>query len=251
MKARRPRRLTDSERRLVESNRGLVRVIALHVAAGVPIHVPVDDLEGSGILGLIDAAMKYDPCRNVPFRFYARARIHGAMIDYLRTIDWLSRDYRTRHNKVEKAIETLHAELKREPSDEEIASRMGLSIEDWHNFTFHLRCGSEMQMAFPDDERTGDFVPDHGGDPNLWTGHLVQQEELHSVLRSAIAALPPRYREALDFYYKDGLTMKEIGGELGINESRVSQIHKRALELLKAILEKRGISSLQAFGAAA
>lgn len=248
MKARRPRRLTDSEKRLVESNRGWVRDIAIHVAACVPIHIPVEDLASAGVLGLIDAAMRYDPARLVPFHPYAKARVRGAMMDYLRTLDWLSRGYRTRLNKIEKATEELHVRLRREPTDEEIAAHMGIRLKDWHAFTFCLY-GTEMSLAFYDGDGLEQL--DHVGDPALWTDRLVYHEELRRTLRSALAVLPPRYRAALDFYYIDGLTMKEIGHELGINESRVSQIHTRALELLKATLEKRGIPSLQAFGAAA
>jgi len=203
---------------LVASHLWLVRGIARNVQSKLPRHLELDDLIEDGVLGLIAAARRYQPGLGVPFPLYARHRIRGAIVDGLRRMDHLSRDSRSKAKRAEREHEAVSIDGRIRAAGQQDA------------------CGGRIALA-------ADGVPEPvagtGWQPDVVAGH----EELSATLREAISALPTRYGEIVALYHWRGLTMREIGQSYGINESRVSQIHKRALELMAASLRSKGITS--------
>ena len=208
---------------LVTTHLWLVRAVAKKVLDRLPSHVDLNDLIGDGVFGLIAAAQRYDPGRGVSFPLYAKHRIHGAIIDGLRRMDHLSRDSRSKAKKSEQERDATSA--------------------DWRACTAaHDAQGNE--IAFAGGAGAGAPKPVAGMSwrPDVMASH----EELSATLCSAMRTLPARYSEIVAFYHWRGLTMLEIGRSYGINESRVSQIHKRALEIMAASLRSKGITSCAA-----
>jgi RNA polymerase sigma factor for flagellar operon FliA len=203
----------------------LVKAIAIRVHENLPVHLDLDDLVHAGILGLFDAATKYDEQKMVSFSSYAKHRIKGAILDSLRQLDWASRDLRRRHKQIENLTRELTSELQRSPSEAELAERMGVEVERWRQMVLELRnVGLISASTRP-----------------------AEQEDMPAPDFPAMKTLPERYQKVVFLYYSNEMTMKEIGGVLGINESRVSQIHKIALEKMAGVLHEAGIQSSSAF----
>ncbi len=225
----------------------LVRVIAVRVHANLPVYVELEDLVHAGVLGLIDAVAKYNPSKEVAFSSYAKHRIKGAILDSLRQLDWASRDLRRRQRQADVAAHELTAELKRLPTEEELASRMGIEVEHWRRLAVEMHNSGVISAS----SRTGDQedlpAPDFPAKPETRPDTICVRSQMRSVLTTAIKTLPERYQRVVMLYYSGEMTMKEIGGLMGINESRVSQIHKAALERMAAALEQSGIRSSQEF----
>ncbi len=225
----------------------LVKAIAIRVHESIPVHVELDDLVHAGILGLFDAATKFDSTKQVAFSSYAKHRIKGAILDSLRQLDWASRDLRRRHKQVEQVTRELHATLQRNPTEDELAERMGVDVARWRQMAMDLRTvglvsasarnGDNDDMPPPDFPSRSDHQPDS----------ICAREQLRSKLDVAMQCLPERYQRVVVMYYRNDMTMKEIGGVLGINESRVSQIHKSALEKMASALHNAGITSSSVF----
>jgi len=216
----------------------LVKYVAGRVAVGLPQNVDQADLVSYGIFGLIDAIEKFDLERGYKFETYAIARIKGAIIDELRSIDWVPRSVRTKARSLEKAYAKLEASLHRTPTDEELAAELGMS-------------GSQLQTAFSqisfiglvaldemiggdrgggDGMTLGDTIPDAGDGPMA----AYEVEEMRQILAQAINDMPEREKIVLTLYYYEGLTLAEIGEVLGVTESRVCQIHTKSVIHLRA-----------------
>ncbi len=233
--------------RVVLEHLPLVKAIAVRVHENLPVHVEVDDLVHAGILGLFDAASKYDPEKQVAFSSYAKHRIKGAILDSLRQLDWASRDMRRRHKQVEAATRDLAVELKRNPTEEEVAKRLGMDVNRWRTMMLDLRNVGLISASTRGNEGDDLPAPDFPGKPETQPDSMCAHEQLRDVLGIAMKTLPERYQKVVVLYYTNEMTMKEIGGILGINESRVSQIHKSALEKMASALESAGIHSMEAF----
>ncbi len=233
--------------RVVLEHLPLVRVIAVRVHENLPVHVDLDDLVHAGIMGLFDAATKFDADKNVAFSSYAKHRIKGAILDSLRQLDWASRDLRRRHKQVEQATRDLAGELQRNPTEAEIAQRMGVEVDRWRQMMLDLRNVGLVSASTRAQENDDMPAPDFPTHPDSHPDTMCAKEELKSLLRTALETLPERYQRVVLLYYANELTMKEIGNMLGINESRVSQIHKAALEKMANALGQAGISSAAAF----
>ncbi len=205
---------------LVIGHLGLVRGIAKKMQGTLPRHLELNDLIEDGVLGLITAAQRYKPGFGVPFPLYAKHRIHGAIVDGLRRMDHLSRDARSKAKRVEREREL--------PSAERRGCAAGQNA-----------CGGLIGLT---DGGVPEPIAGTAWQPDVAARH----EELSATLREAISALPARYGEIVALYHWRGLTMREIGESYGINESRVSQIHKRALELMAMSLRSKGITSCAA-----
>lgn len=237
----------DTERRdqLVLEHLSLVRAIAVRVYENLPMHVELEDLIHAGILGLFDAATKYDDTKQVVFRGYAKHRIKGAILDSLREMDWASRDLRRRHKKLEEVTREFASVMERQPTEVEIADKMGMSLERWREVAIELRMvgflSASSRSVDNEDGPAPEFPAAPDSNPDVMTG----QRQLKSVLATAMSVLPERYQEVIHFYYNGGKTMREIGQQLGVNESRVSQIHKAALERMAESLQACGISSAE------
>jgi RNA polymerase sigma factor FliA len=225
----------------------LVKAIAVRVHENLPVHVDLDDLVHAGILGLFDAATKYDATKNVAFSSYAKHRIKGAILDSLRQLDWASRDLRRRHKRVEAIARDLMADLQRNPTEAEMAERMGVHVERWRQMMVDMRTVGLVSASGRNNDQEDMPAPDFPAGPETQPDHLCAREQLRLVLREAIQTLPNRYQKVVLMYYSRDMTMKQIGGALGINESRVSQIHKLALEKMAVALQTAGINSSEAF----
>ncbi len=233
--------------RVVLEHLPLVKAIAVRVHENLPVHVDLDDLVHAGILGLFDAASKYNPEKQVVFSSYAKHRIKGAILDSLRQLDWASRDMRRRHKQVEAATRDLAATLQRAPTEAEIADKLGMDVDRWRNMMLDLRNVGLISASTRSNENEDLPAPDFPSNPETQPDSICAREQLRAVLGDAMKTLPERYQKVVSLYYTGEMTMKEIGGILGINESRVSQIHKSALEKMQVALQSNGITSSHAF----
>jgi RNA polymerase sigma factor FliA len=224
----------------------LVGAIAAHIQRSLAVHVELDDLTHAGVMGLFDAATKYRTDKNVAFPTYAKHRIRGAILDSLRQMDWASRDLRRRFKQMETATRDLRVKLQREPTDAEVASTMGLDLRRWHALLADFRTLG-LAVARLRSEREDQTLPDKPCSPADCPDQQFAKTELRETLGTALEKLPARYRQVVKLYYEGNLTMKEIGGILGVNESRVSQIHKSALQRMHMALDECGIRSAAAF----
>lgn len=213
----------------------LVKFVAGRVGAGLPSSVDRSDLVSYGIFGLIDAIDKYDLERGVKFETYAINRIRGAILDELRALDWAPRSLRARARELERSVAELEHRLQRAPSEEEIASHMGVKIDVLLDTMAEISSAGlvaldEMLSPGRDKATVRDLLPDpRGVDPEA----AFQEEESKRALAEAINRLPDRERLVLTLYYYEGLTLSEIGEVLGVTESRVCQIHTKSVMSLR------------------
>jgi RNA polymerase sigma factor FliA len=228
--------------RIVLEHLPLVKAIAIRVHENLPVHVDLDDLIHAGVLGLFDAVEKYDNGKNVQFHSYAKHRIKGAILDSLRQMDWASRDLRRRQKQVESVTRELSTKLGRNPQETEVAQEMGVGMDRWRRMQIELRTIGVVS-ATPAGEGDRDRMQECAATDDYQPDRMCERRELRSKLAEAIGSLPDRYQKVVLLYYTNDLTMKEIGEVLGVNESRVSQIHKTALKRMAGVLQGEGISS--------
>jgi RNA polymerase sigma factor for flagellar operon FliA len=216
----------------------LVKYVAGRVAVGLPANIEQADLISYGIFGLIDAIDKYELTRGIKFETYAISRIRGAIIDELRAIDWVPRSVRFKAREVEKAYTSLENKLKRPPSDVEIAEEMGVSIDELNNIYSQL---STVSLVALDELMT---VEGQKGDRLSLVETLedtratspieaFETEEMKGILTDAINRLPEREKIVVTLYYYEGLTLAQIGQVLGVTESRICQMHTKAVLALR------------------
>ena len=223
----------------------LVKAIAARVHENLPVHVDLDDLIHAGVLGLFDAVSKFDSRKKVEFHSYAKHRIKGAILDSLRQLDWASRDLRKRQKQIDAATGSLASTLGRNPNEGEVAAKLGISAERLRRIQMELRHVGQVSISQRDDldqERPQEFP----ATPELQPDRICERRELKSTLARAIKTLSARYQKVVFLYYTNEMTMKEIGSLLGVNESRISQIHKTALRKMAQALESEGIRSAEA-----
>ena len=233
--------LTSDERsQYIEKYAPLIRYVAERLASRLPPHVEKDDLVSSGILGLIDAVDKFDHNRNIQFKTYAEFRIKGAMLDELRSLDWVPRSIRKKSSRVEKAYQTLEMELGRPATDEEAAQALGMDMENFHRLLHEVRGVSMVDIeAFRGTTQNRTDLFELLADENQEDALAVLGfSEVRTVIAEAISGLPEKERLVVSMYYYDELTMKEIGEVLDYTESRISQLHTKALLRLKARLRR-------------
>jgi RNA polymerase sigma factor FliA len=231
---------------IVLDHLSLVKAIAIRVHENLPVHVELDDLVHAGVLGLFDAVTKYDSCKNVAFSAYAKHRIKGAILDSLRQLDWASRDLRRRQKQVDAATRSLSMKLERTPTEAEVAAEMGVTVERWREMAVDLRTVGLVSPTAANEQET-DRTEEFPADPGMEPDRICGRRELHSTLARAMETLPTRYQRVVSLYYTREMTMKEIGDMMGVNESRVSQIHKTALKKMAVVLQSEGIHSAAAF----
>jgi RNA polymerase sigma factor FliA len=216
----------------------LVKYVAGRVAVGLPQNVEQSDLVSYGIFGLIDAIDKFDPGRGYKFETYAIARIKGAILDELRSIDWVPRSIRAKARAIEKAYSKLEGELHRTPSDEEVARELGMSDDQLQltlgQISFVGLVALDEMLSVGGDRgesiTLGDTIADSGEGPVA----AYEVEEMRHILAEAINRMPEREKIVLTLYYYEGLTLAEIGQVLGVTESRVCQIHTKAVLQLRS-----------------
>jgi RNA polymerase sigma factor for flagellar operon FliA len=227
--------------RLVVAYSPLVKFIAGRMASGLPSHVEEADLISYGLIGLIGAIERFDPEREIKFETFAVARVKGAIIDELRSLDWVPRSVRARARDVEKAHAKLEGELQRAPTDEEMAAKLEMTVEEFQESLLSIANSSVLALddlwTFADPEGGGgqisvlDTLQDPGAiDPEA----EAQTSELKDRLADSIESLPERERLVIALYYYENLTLREIGEVLGVTESRVSQLHTKAVLALRS-----------------
>jgi RNA polymerase sigma factor for flagellar operon FliA len=222
--------------RLVVAYSPLVKFIAGRMASGLPSHVEEADLISYGLLGLIGAIERFDLEREIKFETFAVARIKGAIIDELRSLDWVPRSVRARAREVEKAHAELEARLQRTPTDEEMAERLEMTVHEFENALLDIANSSVLALddlwTFADPEGGGGQISvlDTIQDPAAVDPHAeAEASALKDRLADAIESLPERERLVIALYYYENLTLREIGEVLGVTESRVSQLHTKAV----------------------
>ena len=227
--------------RLVVAYSPLVKYVAGRMGSGLPAHVEESDLISYGLTGLISAIERFDLAREIKFETYAITRIRGAIIDELRTLDWVPRSVRARAREIERANQKLEARLQRAPTDEEMAAELELSVGEFQEALVQISNSTLVALdeLWSSSDSGGDQVslldtlPDRGApDPEA----LVDQGELRDRIADAIAALPEREKLVIALYYYENLTLREIGEVLGVTESRVSQLHTKAVLRLRSKL---------------
>ena len=224
--------------RLVLHYAPLVKYVAGRVGTGLPAHVDVADLIQSGIFGLVDAIEKFEPERGLKFETYAMQRIRGAILDDLRAQDWVPRTVRGRAREIERAMERLGGKLQRTPTDAELADELGLSLTELREVYAQLQLTSvvaldELAAAGRGTTSLADILEDERADDPV--ASLVDQDNRRQ-LAAAIGKLAERDRIVVTLYYFENLTLAEIGRVLGVTESRVCQLHTRAVLRLRAKL---------------
>ncbi|MBP7262730.1 MAG: RNA polymerase sigma factor WhiG [Spirochaetia bacterium] len=218
----------------------LVKYVAGKVAANMPQSVDFDDLVGFGVFGLIDAIDKYDPEKNVKFKTYAVTRIRGAIFDELRSMDWVPRSVRQKSREIEEAIMEVESKLGRPASDSEIAKSIGMSNEEFSRTMLKISGTAIMSLSdiwYAADENEKITLGDSIESPaSMNPDSIMEREEIRRVIVSAIQDLPDKEKKVLVLYYYEELTLKEIGKVLEVTESRVSQLHTKAILRLRARL---------------
>jgi RNA polymerase sigma factor for flagellar operon FliA len=225
----------------------LVKYVAGKVAVGMPHNVEFDDLVGFGTFGLLDAIDKFDPDKNVKFKTYAVTRIRGAIFDELRSIDWVPRSVRQTAKEVENVIASLEARLGRTAADQEIAEALGMN-EDEYLKTMMKISGTSIvsihEVWYSGDENDKVSIGDSiESPPSLNPEVIAERDEIKRVIMEAITDLPEKEKKILVLYYFEDLTLKEIGEVLEVTESRVSQLHTKAILHLRSKLKnsRKGI----------
>jgi RNA polymerase sigma factor for flagellar operon FliA len=233
---------THARERLVLAYSPLVKYVAGRMASGLPAHVEEADLISYGLLGLISAIERFDPAREIKFETFAVTRIKGSIIDELRSLDWVPRSVRAKAREIEKANAALEHELQRAPTDQEMAEKMGITVEDFQDSLTRISNSSVVALdeLWTVSDASGDQVSllDTIQDPQaLDPAKEMDATEMKDRLADAIARLPEREKLVVALYYYENLTLREIGEVLGVTESRVSQLHTKAVLRLKSRLQ--------------
>jgi RNA polymerase sigma factor FliA len=221
----------------------LVKYVAGRVSSGLPNSIDPADLVSYGVFGLIDAIEKFEPARGLKFESYAMSRIRGAIVDELRSLDWVPRTLRAKAREIERAYQQLEGSLRRAPTEEELAEALRVTLTQLHASLSRLaHSGVTTLDGMMDDERSplGDALTDQRARP----GDGLVNEENRRDLQFAISALPDRERKVLTLYYFEDLNMSDIGQILGVSESRVCQIHAKAVLHLRARLASANADQL-------
>jgi RNA polymerase sigma factor for flagellar operon FliA len=233
---------TRARERLVVAYSPLVKYVAGRMASGLPPHVEEADLISYGLVGLISAIERFDLGREIKFETYAITRIKGAIIDELRSMDWVPRSVRARAREIERANAKLEHQLQRAPTDEEMANELQITVPEFHDALLAI---SHSSVAALDElwnvsDSSGDQVSlmDTLEDPNAPDpARVVDVGDLKDRIADAIARLPEREKLVIALYYYENLTLREIGEVLGVTESRISQLHTKAVLRLRSRMQ--------------
>jgi len=217
----------------------LVKRVAHHMIARLPPNVELDDIMQAGMMGLLDAVHRYEEVQGAQFETYAAQRIRGAILDELRGADWLPRSTRKDMRRIEASIHSLEQQLKRAPSEQEVARHMNVPLAEYQGMLAGAR---GYQILHYEDLASADgesFLDRNCGDDRAGIAEQLIDEELRALLVAAIEKLPEREKLAMSLYYEQDLNLREIGEVLGVSESRVCQLHTQAVARLRARLNSR------------
>ena len=231
----------ENTEQIVKEYSPMIKYVANRIALRLPPHIEVDDLISVGAIGLMDAIEKYDPSRGAKFKTYAEFRVRGSILDELRSLDWVPRSVRQKASNLDAVSSKLQSKLGRLPEDEEIAKEMGVTLEEFFktlNETRNMPLLSLEDLGIARDSGDKQSLLDTlegRGDVDPQT--QMRLTELKNLIAAAIDSLPEKERLMVSLYYSEELTMKEIGEVLGITESRISQIHSKAVYRLRTKLK--------------
>ncbi|HOK03055.1 MAG TPA: RNA polymerase sigma factor WhiG [Spirochaetota bacterium] len=218
----------------------LVKYVAGKISMGMPQSIEFEDLVSYGIFGLLDAINKFDPSRGIKFKTYAMTRIRGAIFDELRSIDWIPRSIRQKAKQIEQVIAELENKLGRTVEDEEIAKELGITNEEFQNLLNKLSGTSMLSLNdvwyLGDDNDELSILETLEAPENMNPDILLEKEEIKEYIIDAIKKLPDKEKKVIVLYYYEDLTLKEIGEVLDVTESRVSQLHTKAIMRLRGRL---------------
>ena len=225
----------DSQTELVERHAPLVKRIAHHLMARLPSSVVLEDLIQSGMIGLLEAARRYDAAKGASFETYAGIRIRGAIIDEVRRGDWTPRSVHRNGRRVAESIKIVEARIGRDAQDSDVAAEMGISLDEYYSLlkdSSGSRLFSFDELREGNDQSAGEEVASDDAHPD----ELQEDDAFKKALAGAIGLLPEREQLVFALYYDEELNLKEIGQVLGVSESRVSQIHSQAALRLRSRL---------------
>lgn len=219
---------------LIQRHSDLVRRIAHHLSLRLPANIQLDDLIQAGMIGLLEAARNYDGSKGASFETFAGIRIRGAMLDEARRQDWQPRSNYRNSRRVSEAIQAIEQETGRDANDAEVATRLDISLEEYHHILRDLNTGR--LLGIEDLGVSEDAIEPTQDAPVAEPYSYVQKDHFYRALGEEIGRLPEREALVLSLYYDEELNLKEIGAVLGVSESRVSQIHSQAMHRLRARL---------------
>ena len=229
----------EEQQELVVAHLEDVKQVARSIMRRLPPSVQLDDLIQAGSIGLVDAARRFGPGRNLPFRQYARIRITGAIFDSLRELDWASRYFRTRQQKLDNATRDLEGRLGRRPTSDELADFMGMDLNTYYEFALAVQELQEVDFEPPEDGERISIQDSIADDPEARPDAVCHRNESSRQLQEFIAQLPRDEAAVLNLYYFKDWTMARIAKSIAKTESRVSQIHAKALVHLRDLLGPR------------
>ena len=232
---------TENREEVIIRYSPMIKYVANRIAMRLPPHIEVDDLISVGVLGLMDAITKYDSSRGAKFKTYAEFRVRGAILDELRSLDWVPRSIRQKASAVEKVVRSLESKLKRLPEDEEVAKEMDMSLDQFYRTLDETKSVpvfslEDLGIAKESGEQQS-LLDCIAGKADADPQTQIRLIELKEIIAKAIDTLPEKERLMVSLYYYEELTMKEIGAVLDITESRVSQIHSKAVLHLRTKLK--------------
>jgi len=228
--------LSDKEQ-CIKEYAPLVKRIAHHLMLRLPSSVAVDDIIQAGMMGLLDAAGRYDELRGAQFETFAAQRIRGSMLDELRQADWMPRSLRRDMRRVEAAMSKLQQRLGKSPSESEVAQELEMSLAEYQQMLFESRGA---QLVYYEDfhsEGDEDFFDRYDFDSDADPLELLQDENFRGALIKAIESLPERERMLMGMHYEQEMNLREIGEVMGVSESRVCQLHSQAVARLRSMLK--------------
>lgn len=233
---------TEDKSKLIRDNLELVDILVGRMSTQVPSFMNRDDMKSAGMMGLIDAANKFDSSKNILFKTFAEYRIRGAIFDEMRKLDWFSRSLRDKQNRLSKTMSFLENRLGRNPTEDEMAKEMSLTLEEYQNMlgqVSHLGCVSLHEALDQSGEGRQfiDALMDKRDDSS--PVHILENSELTTIIAEILEMLSEKERLVVSLYYYEELTQKEIAEVLGVSEGRVSQLHSQALINLKNKVRSR------------
>jgi RNA polymerase sigma factor FliA len=239
---------TESRDEMIMRYAPLVKYVAHRLAMRLPPHISVDDLMSAGVIGLMDALTKFDAGKNVQFKTYAEFRIRGAILDELRALDWVPRSVRQKATEIERTCADLERKKGRPAEDEEVAEALGISLDRYYRLMKEVggvslvEAGGNGDKESPSgDEETFEQIGDEGRNDPF---DALSINELKGAVARAIDELTPKEKTVISLYYYDELTLKEIGEVLGFTESRICQIHTKAILKLRGKIKRYGEGAL-------
>lgn len=217
----------------LEEHALLVKRIAQHMIVRMPASVQLDDLIQAGMIGLLEAAQKFDGSKGASFETYAGIRIRGAIVDEMRRGDWVPRSVHRNARRISKAMKEVEGRLGRDATDAEIAEQMDISLDEYHAMASDSASGRLFSFEDTVEEDEQAYSQGDVSEPLQAPAHTVQRQQMQQALSAAIDSLPEREKLVLSLYYEEEMNLKEIGLVLGVSESRISQIHSQAALRLK------------------